>query len=174
MRPRFGARDGLVLLCRLALGVVFVVAAWPKVLDPHLFAQAVANYRILPGPTSAFVVAATLPFVELFAGAMLVVGYRLRASGGVCMLISLVFLGAMISAVVRGLDIGCGCFDPSGAGTIGPWQLARGTMFVLAALAVVCLGHDALSLDRALARRTTHVPADDTPPSAAGYTRTSL
>ena len=46
--PGFGLRGILVLSFRLVLGAMFLYAGIVKIADPAAFAQAVANYRILP------------------------------------------------------------------------------------------------------------------------------
>ena len=51
-----------------------------------------------------------LPWWELGAGlALLLPGWR-RAGAAIVFVLTCVFIGAIISAMVRGLDISCGCF----------------------------------------------------------------
>ena len=55
-----------ILTSRVLLGVVFIVAAGPKIADPPAFAHMIANYRLFP---AALVHAAALVLpVEMFRG----------------------------------------------------------------------------------------------------------
>ena len=94
---------------RLALAAVFVYAGVLKALDPGGFALAIDNYHLLPFPLAA-TLALYLPWLEILCGfGVLWPRLRLGALGllaGLC----LVFTGALALALVRGLDIDCGCF----------------------------------------------------------------
>ena len=98
---------------RLGLGATFLYAGWLKASDPVAFARSVANYELLPYSWN-FLVAASLPYVELLAGTLLVINRRVRPAALVIGGLNLVFIAALISVMARGLDIDCGCFDPSG------------------------------------------------------------
>jgi hypothetical protein len=95
-------------LC-LVLGAVFVCAAIPKLLRPGEFASAVANYRLLP-LSWVNAAALTLPWWELLAAAA--IQWRPWRGGGALVLAGLltIFLCAIASAMLRGLDINCGCY----------------------------------------------------------------
>ncbi|MDY6849126.1 MAG: MauE/DoxX family redox-associated membrane protein [Thermodesulfobacteriota bacterium] len=102
-------------VARIALGVTFFYSGWIKAQEPVDFARAVANYQVLPYSWN-FLVAATLPYVELLAGTLLVLNRRVRPAALVLGILNFVFILALISVMARGLDIDCGCFDPSGQG----------------------------------------------------------
>lgn len=108
--------DAAALLLRLVVGFVFVVASIEKLADPAAFAVAIGHYRIA-GPPLTTVAATVLPWVELFAGLGLVFGVFVRGNALLCSLMMLIFTAAVIAALVRGLDISCGCFtqDPAAA-----------------------------------------------------------
>jgi uncharacterized membrane protein YphA (DoxX/SURF4 family) len=106
---------------RIALGGIFIYASWDKILDPAAFAQIVANYQILPlylvNP-----VAYTLPWLEAICGLALVIGYYTKGAVVIVNLLMLVFIGALLFNLARGLDINCGCFSVTQAharGTLG-------------------------------------------------------
>lgn len=98
-------------LCRVLLGGLFVYAGVVKALDPAGFAGEIANYQILPYRLN-FLVASTLPFVELLAGLLLVINRKVRPATVVIGGLNLVFMVALSSLLIRGLDIDCGCFRP--------------------------------------------------------------
>lgn len=99
--------------CRLLLGGLFLYAGALKALDVTAFAGAVANYRILPYHWN-YLVAATLPQIELLAGLLLVVNRRVRPAALVLGALTVVFMIVLGSVLLRGLDIDCGCFNPGG------------------------------------------------------------
>ncbi len=100
---------------RLGVAALFILAAWPKLLDPAAFSVAVHNYRLLPPPGSALV-GHFLPWLELVtAVALLLPRPRLRQGAWLlATLLSALFLLAQSTAWARGLDISCGCFGTGG------------------------------------------------------------
>lgn len=124
-----GLKNYLPAAVRIALGAVFIYAAVLKIADPVAFAGSVAAYRILPY-FGSYLTAAALPFVELACGLLLVLGYRVRSGALIIGVLNLVFIVALASAIVRGLDIDCGCFKQGGEKTT-PWAaLARDLLFL--------------------------------------------
>jgi len=114
---------------RILLGAIFIYAALLKIADPVAFAGSVAAYKILPYFAS-YLTAAVLPFLELSCGLLLVCGYRVKGGALIIGIMNLVFMVALAAAIVRGLDIDCGCFKQGGAKTT-PWTaLARDAIFL--------------------------------------------
>ncbi len=104
----------LILLVRIFLGGLFVVASLDKIVDPHAFALSILNYKIV-GPTLAMTIATILPSLELLCGLSLFLGLYPRASALWITTMLFIFTILVISALLRGLDISCGCFtqDPN-------------------------------------------------------------
>lgn len=80
-----GARGGVVtLLLRLAVGGMFVYLGAQKVLvkDPTAFLKALLEYQMFPAdmPVLMNTVAATMPWMEILLGAMLVLGIATRGT----------------------------------------------------------------------------------------------
>ena len=104
------AVHALMLLGRIALGGVFVYAAYTKLRHPWmLFAMSVNSYQLLPEWTVTLL-ARTLPWLELTLGLLLLVGVGLRYVAAAASLLLLGFFGIMLSSYVKGLGIDCGCF----------------------------------------------------------------
>ena len=116
--------DGSALLARLFLGGVYVVAGALKVMDPGKFAESVENFRMLPHEFIN-VVAITLPWIEIVAGLFLVLGLWWVASAWLINLMTVAFIGAIASAVARGLSIDCGCFGTVGGRKTGLTAIAE-------------------------------------------------
>ena len=107
--------EWLTIRVQLALGAIFVVAAWPKIADPPSFAHMIYNYRILPGALINFS-ALVMPWVELLCGLALIIGVWTRAARTIIALLLLTFMTAIAINLARGNAIDCGCFDVSAAG----------------------------------------------------------
>ncbi len=145
----------LALPARLYLGGVFIAASGHKILHPELFAMDVATYQFLP-LALVNVFAITLPWVELAAGAMLVVGLRARSAALLIALMMVAFMIALGAALHQGLDMSCGCFASSAVAEEDPisWgTMARDGGWLLLAAYVLFLDRHPLGFDRWHARR---------------------
>jgi uncharacterized membrane protein YphA (DoxX/SURF4 family) len=105
--------QALSLLLRLAVGGVLIWAAVVKLRQPSSFAQDIANYRLVP-PSWVPLFAASLPGIELVLGSALAMGLWTRAAALATTTLLLVFTAAIGSALVRNINIDCGCFGASG------------------------------------------------------------
>jgi uncharacterized membrane protein YphA (DoxX/SURF4 family) len=122
----------LVLVSRVFIGLLFIVSSLDKIVDPSAFARAVANYGLLPSWMPA-IIATILPWVEFLCGFAVLFGVLLRGSSLLLSTMLVLFTLAVISALLRGLDISCGCFtqDPA-EGHIGWMKVVQNTtLFVL-------------------------------------------
>ncbi len=103
---------------RLLLGGLFLYAGVVKAQDVVAFAGNIAAYQLLPYQAN-YLLAATLPYIEIIAALLLLSGRRVRPAALLCALLTLVFIAALLSAWYRGLDISCGCFNPESKTSIG-------------------------------------------------------
>ncbi len=106
-------------VCRLILATVFIYAGYIKANDPVGFAGQVANYQLLPYAWN-FLVAATLPYVEMLGGVLLLLNQRVRPAVLVLFVLNLIFMLLLSYAIARGLDIDCGCFNPDAESKTSP------------------------------------------------------
>ncbi len=120
---------------RLGLGAVFIYAGFIKIREPAAFAGSVAAYQVLPYFFN-YLVAATLPWVELLSGMLLITGYRIKAAAAIIAGMNAVFIILLASTIVRGLDIDCGCFRQGGPKTSAWTAIGRDVLFFAAALTV--------------------------------------
>lgn len=131
----FLGRPWVVRLARVAIGLVFVVAALGKIGDVSAFAGQIVNYRLMP-LGSVNLLAITLPWIELLAGLGLVLGVRPRAGAVIVLVLMAIFTVAVGSAWARGLDFECGCFGKASAAVIGARKFAENVgLTALAAIA---------------------------------------
>jgi uncharacterized membrane protein len=125
-RPIF--RIGRLLL-RVAIAALFLFAAITKLVDPSSFAQQIANYQLTPWPATAGL-SVFLPALELCVGISLLLGrWESGALVWVAILLA-IFSGALLSAIVRGLSIDCGCFGRSIENTGTLWPLIRNVLLL--------------------------------------------
>ncbi len=96
-------------LFRVCLAGVFIYAAVEKISAPAEFAITIENYRLVPSVFSN-TIAVFLPWIELWCGILLLLGIWQRGSAALLAGMSLVFIAALLSAMIRGLEIDCGCF----------------------------------------------------------------
>ena len=130
----------VAIAARWILGLVFLVAAIPKIVAPHDFARVVFHYQMVPYPLVSLV-GIYLPWLELVAALALLFVPRFRdAAAWILLGLLLVFTAAIAANLVRGIDIACGCFsvDPK-TGHLGAWNLIRNGFLIALALAALVL-----------------------------------
>lgn len=127
----------LLALVRIALGGTFLYAALTKLPDMAAFAESVANYRLVP-PALVPAVAAAVIGIELALGALLVAGRLARGAALVATAILALFTLGLSQALLRGIDLRCGCFGGTESAT---WlTVARDGGMLAAAVALLVRG----------------------------------
>lgn len=94
---------------RAGLAALFLYAGLGKLADVRTFAVDVANYRMLPPALIAPFVAA-LPGVEVACGVGLLRARSARAAALLAIALLTSFTFAAVQALVRDINIDCGCF----------------------------------------------------------------
>ncbi|MGH9728678.1 MAG: MauE/DoxX family redox-associated membrane protein [Candidatus Acidiferrales bacterium] len=123
----------LLLLGRLALAVIFLLAAYGKLqpqnaaqwtlgslkitpsslgLSMSFFAMQLDSYQMLPA-WAVIPIAHTLPWIELALGILLLTGIGLRYVAVVATLFLALFWAVIIRSYAMHLAINCGCFGPN-------------------------------------------------------------
>ena len=108
--------NALEWICRLALAGIFLYAAFPKLMDPAGFAKAITNYRlVLPfiGQNYVYPTAMLIPALEAVVGIGLLFNKSKHACSFLAALLMGLFTVLILQAVLRGLNIDCGCFGSS-------------------------------------------------------------
>ena len=104
----------LTIRIQIALGIIFVVAALPKIVDPPSFAHMIYNYHLLPGALINFM-ALVMPWIELLCGLALILGIWQGTARSIIGALLITFVLAIAINLARGNAIDCGCFDVSAA-----------------------------------------------------------
>ena len=100
----------VVLICRLLLGLVFLMSAIGKLVDLQGSVDAVYGFNIFPMAFARFS-GLVVPFVELFMSLGLIFGVFTRLAALGASIMSLVFF--LVKAhvlLIQGRQIDCGCF----------------------------------------------------------------
>ena len=120
---------GLEWICRCALALVFVFAAVEKLMDPYAFASSTYAYRVVP-PAVANVVGIAVPAVEILAAIALLTGLFWRGGAVVLGGLLVLFIAALFQAILRGIDISCGCFGKE-SNPVSFWLIAQDELLLL-------------------------------------------
>ena len=110
-----------MLTLRVAMGLMFVYAAWTKLTQSWIqVAATVEAYQLLP-EWAVLLVARTLPWAELALGLWLISGWWLRVASSAASALLAAFIVVLARAFAKGMQIDCGCFgsgDPLSAYTL--------------------------------------------------------
>ena len=127
------AAPWLVALCRIAVGLAFIIAALAKLGDPAALSSQVHHFHLAPMALENLI-AVTLPWVELLTGLALVLDVRARSGAWVAAALMAAFTGAVAVAMARHLDFECGCFGTADATRVGARKLLENLALTGAAL----------------------------------------
>jgi uncharacterized membrane protein YphA (DoxX/SURF4 family) len=141
----------ITLGARLLLGVVLLLAGYLKAKSPGQAQMAVRAFELLPvGVANIFGLA--LPWLEIGAGALLILGIAVRYAaifGGLSMFL---FIIAISSAWARGLSIDCGCFGGGGQVAAGHakylQEILRDSGLMMTAIFLIFKPQGKFSLER--------------------------
>ena len=117
---RFELFDGIV---SWVLGISLVISAIPHLGNPYFFLGSVYAYQMVYPSIGQFTVM-ILPILQLFLAVCLIGRFFVDAAHFLTLGCFLVFATVQTSALVRGLDISCGCFGPGHDSQIGWFSLS--------------------------------------------------
>ncbi len=104
---------------RIALGGLLLWAGVVKLTAPGEFFGALLGYEV-PLPHQVWrLLAISAPWLEIIVGASLVFGIWRETIYPIACLLCLAFVLMLGQALLRGLDISCGCFGAGGGGRAG-------------------------------------------------------
>jgi putative oxidoreductase len=149
----------LAVPLRLALGGIFLAAAWFKLRPPKNalamsgpqdFSNAIKAFKLdLPDAMVRFTTSA-VPWTEAICAILLILGFWTRAAAALIALMTTLFTALVASAVMRKLNIECGCFGDRGlicTGPVGWCKVLENGLLIAAALALMLTRTHAISVD---------------------------
>ncbi len=133
----------LLFLLRLVIAGVFIYASWEKILYPEAFVEIIKGYGLEPVVNESVVllIAIWLPWAELAGGLALLVGIWPRAMGLLFTFLTVMFIVGLAQALLRGIDIRCGCFDLSPEAATRDWISLWQEALLLLGCLWVWIGH---------------------------------
>jgi len=116
-------------LCWVSL---FLIAATSKIAGLEGFAKEIGNYQIVPDFLQN-IMAITIPWIELICSLFIITGIRIKSTVFITGILLIIFNFAILLAILKGLNINCGCHTQVMAEKIG-WQkiLENTGLFLLA------------------------------------------
>jgi uncharacterized membrane protein YphA (DoxX/SURF4 family) len=131
--------------------VVLLLAGYLKAKSPAQAQMAVRAYKLLP-ISIANIFGLALPWLEIGAGVLLIVGIAVRYAALFGGLLMLLFVGAISQAWARGLSIDCGCFGGGGQVAAGHTkylqEILRDLGLTLSAVFLYLNPHGKFGLDK--------------------------
>lgn len=145
--PRPGS-DRPRAVVRWVLGAVFLIAGAMKITHPVDFHSDLLAYEVPLPDYFLRLVAIALPWLEAICGAALLVDFWPETARLLIAAMCFVFVLMLGQAVIRGLDLRCGCFGTGGNGWLDLPVVALGRVILLLAASVWLL------------RQRTNAPSD--------------
>ncbi len=119
------------LVARWILGLTFVYASYHKIAGPAEFAKSIYGYGLFPAEIINLT-AIILPFVELFAGLALLIGFYDHAANIILMGLLVLFIIFISINLIRGYEFDCGCFaEDTFFAAENPWETLIRDIFLL-------------------------------------------
>lgn len=119
---------------RIGLVVCLLVSSWFHLPNQYSFVADIHNYRLTPAFVSIFL-ASVLPYFQIGLAACLVVRPFTTIAAFFSSLLFLAFFSAQMIALLRGININCGCFggasQPISFWTIGFAAILSGLSIVV-------------------------------------------
>lgn len=135
----------VLLLFRIVIGIIFILAGIEKIANPEGFAISIENYKVLPVQI-VNLLAIPLPWIELIPGLFLLFGISVKENSLIINSLLIVFIILVLTAVLRGLDIECGCFGTFDGHKVGVLKISENTILLLMGIAVYYFDKDPISI----------------------------
>ncbi|MBE2205701.1 MAG: DoxX family membrane protein [Chthoniobacterales bacterium] len=125
-----------LLVLRVVVALLFLYAGITKIGDPQSFADSIATFQMLP-PEVINLVALGIPPFEVILALMLLTGWKLRPAAFGILGLTIVFAVALTQALIRGLEVDCGCFGSGEPSILKTWASLGRDLLLMAAIAWV-------------------------------------
>lgn len=99
----------LSFIFRIIIGGIFLFAGLAKISDPVRFLFTLREFRLFPETILPFLVL-YLPWLEFVLGLFVLLGLLYRTGSLLIALLNVIFTGAILSVILRGIEVDCGCF----------------------------------------------------------------
>jgi putative oxidoreductase len=140
-----------ILSLRLVIGFIFIYASIWKIAHPEEFAKSIDNYRLMPIFTINLI-ALFLPWLELLIGLFIIFGIMIKTSSLLLIFNMSVFCIVILLAIIRNLDIECGCFSSVGSPSAGWSKFFEDIALLAAAIIIYISGNNEISIEKYYSR----------------------
>lgn len=152
---RHPAIEFLSLAIRIGLGIIFLVSGAEKLGDLNGFAQAISKYELIPVVLSNFF-ASLVVWTEIAVAVLLISGAAVRGAAMMTGTLLTMFIIAILIAMIRGLEIDCGCHAP-GVGAepekVGWPKVFEDIAYLAGAVFLIYFPKSPLTIDRLLRKQ---------------------
>lgn len=144
---------------RFVLGGLFAFAAFNKLVakgdamatssGPQGFAWTIKAFKLGLPDWAVLASTFTVPWIEIIAGAMLILGIWTRGAALVIGGLLVVFIALLLSVLYRGLNVDCGCFgdlSPFCPHKVGWCHIIQDIGMLAAAIAIMATKRHALAV----------------------------
>ena len=146
---------------RVGLGGVFIFAAYNKIGGVQSFANAIKGFEIVDADKYGHLIVSAaylMPWVEMIAGVLLVLGLWTRASALAIWIMLVAFIAALIHVITdESISADCSCFGDMNLvceATVGWCQVIRNAVLLVPASYLVWRQGGILALDRVFRDKT--------------------
>ncbi len=144
---------------RWALGGLFVLAAYNKLVPkgtgaadssgPQGFYWTIEAFKLGLPDWAVRAATFTTPWIEIVAGVALIVGFWTRGAAVVIGALLVAFIALLLSVLVRGLNVDCGCFgdmSPFCPAKVGWCHIVQDVLMLAAAALIAATPRHALAV----------------------------
>ncbi len=125
--------DYLIALTRIYLALVFILSGFDKISNLAAFATSIENYDILPIHIINLI-AIVIPWIEVITGGLLLLGFYIKENSIIIATLLTVFTLALLSAVLRNLDIDCGCQGTFDGQKVGMLKIIENVSLIIVSI----------------------------------------
>lgn len=130
-------RNRWIVLCvRAIIGGIFIYSGFIKIQNPESFSDSIATFQLLPKELINILALALPPF-ELIVGTLMLIGWRSREAIFSVLLLSGIFILALVQALFRGLEVDCGCFGSGSPSIFKTWLTLGRDVVLLSAVTLL-------------------------------------
>ena len=145
----------VITALRIIMGILFIYSGIFKAYDPLNFSRVIYLYDISPEilvPYGAII----FPIVEITIGLLLLLGYKIKSSSLIAVLLMIFWTTVISINVYRGNSFDCGCFELNKFGIkeeIGIPLIIRDIIFLIILYLILQAREHILSIDNLLEKK---------------------
>lgn len=127
---KFLTNTYVLWITKVFIGLIFVLSGIEKIADPAGFSDAIANYKLMPNFVINFF-AISIPWIELISGILLIFNQYIKENTFIYISLMSIFTIMVLIAVLRGLDIDCGCFGTQNVQAVGITKIIENLALII-------------------------------------------